>query len=99
MQAEDEKSAENDKVSEKVDSEEEAPKAPEPVEVKPEAKNTTEDKKDDDDDTNLEGGEEDAKEEESADSQLPLISESANTLRLIFRNVAKGSALSDPTLK
>ena len=100
---EDEKSAENDKVPEKVDSEEEAPKAPEPVEVKPEANDTTEDKKDDDDDTNLEGGEEDShekrEEEESADSQLPLISESANTLRLIFRNVAKGSALSDPTLK
>jgi hypothetical protein len=98
-QVEDAKSAEDGKVPGKVGSEEEAPKAPEPVEFKPEAKDTTEDKKDDDDDTNLEGGEEDAQEAESADSQLPLIAESANTLRLIFRNVAKGSTVSDATLK
>jgi hypothetical protein len=55
-----EKSAEKDEVPEKVDSADEAVKAPEPIQVQPEAKNTTDTKKDNDDDTDLEGGEEDA---------------------------------------
>ena len=90
-QVEHEESAEEDQVADKVDKEDEAVKAPEPIQVQPEAKNTNDEKKDNDDDAELEGGEE--------DTQLPLISESENTVRLIFRNVAKGSALSDQTLK
>ena len=58
-QVEHEKSAEKEDVPEKVDTEDEAIKALEPIQVQPEAKNTADTKKDDDDDADLEGGEED----------------------------------------
>lgn len=86
-----EESVKKDKASEKDDQEDEAAKAPESTQVQPETKDSADEKKDNDDEAELEGGEE--------DTQLPLISESANTVRLIFRNIAKGSALSDQTLK